>query len=175
MLSAGRREESSRALGKRPYRGTTVIRRSKFSLRMREWSDSQLKLAKFKSLHKAIICFLVLSMIVLSILPSKAGPTSPPNISQFQILPSGIVTPYDRLLVRVNVTSDIGIAEVGIYFRIGPAGLSFNSTSDYQKERMYPILGNEKNGLWEYRFENQSAGTTIYFLIVAIDSARLSR
>lgn len=110
-------------------------------------------------------------MIVLSILPGKAGPTSPPIISQVQILPSGIVTPYDCLLVRVNVTSDIGIAEVGIYFRIGPTGLSFNSTSEYEKELMYPILGNPKNGLWEYRFENQSAGTTIYFFIIAIDSA----
>lgn len=34
--------------------------------------------------------------------------------------------------------------------------------------------GSIYNGVWEYRFENKSAGTTIYFFIVATDSAGIN-
>ena len=103
----------------------------------------------------------------------EAGSVSAPSINQVQLYPLCIVTPHDRYLVRANVTSETGIADVSIYSRTGPSGLAFRSVSDFDRAPMLQT-GSIYNGVWEYQFENKSAGTTIYFFIAATDSAGIN-
>ncbi len=94
---------------------------------------------------------------------------APPQISQVEWYPRDTVTPLDHLLVRANVTSDVGISMVKIFFKTSMSAASFVSISDYEAKDMWPGSGNMHNREWEFRFENQSAGTTIYFFIAAFD------
>jgi len=103
----------------------------------------------------------------------EAGSVSAPSINQVQLYPLCIVTPHDRYLVRANITSETGIADVSIYFRTGPTGLTFKAVSDFDRSQMFRT-GSIYNGVWEYQFENKSAGTTIYFFIAATDSAGIN-
>ena len=103
----------------------------------------------------------------------EAGSVSAPSINQVQLYPLCIVTPHDRYLVRANVTSETGIADVSIYSRTGPSGLTFKSVYDFDRAPMFRT-GSIYNGVWEHQFENKSAGTTIYFFIAATDSAGIN-
>ena len=76
------------------------------------------------------------------------------------------ITPYDNMTLLANVTSLIGIDSVSVYYRIGKSGLRFNSTDEYTKRPMSHLF----DGIWDYEFDRQPNGTTIYFFISAVES-----
>lgn len=80
------------------------------------------------------------------------------------------VTPNDTFSIYANVTSLIGVRNVTLYYRIGPSGLRFSSSSNFTKIPMDgPIIGSTTNGIWNYHFQPQPNATVISFLVEAFD------
>ncbi len=111
---------------------------------------------------------LILTVLVIPSFLSKVSADPGPTI-KVDWYPH-FATPHDNVTIQANVTSVAEVKMVTIFYRLGPPGLQFNSSSDYKKEQMFLTIGSVTNGKWYYAFNIQANGTTIYFFVSAVDS-----